>query len=96
MIGKIARCLRLRWLAVLLLNLLWSTMGGAAALPERVDFGGCTPAAKSAGTTSRAARREAMRQEGIPTSQQPISQSKNASGRENPDSPRSSPRGWSL
>ncbi|WP_328592094.1 RHS repeat-associated core domain-containing protein, partial [Burkholderia sp. USMB20] len=32
--------------------------------------------------TSRAARREAMRQAGIPTSQQPISQSKNASGRE--------------
>ncbi len=32
--------------------------------------------------TSRAARREAMRREGIPTSQQPISQSKNKSGRE--------------
>ncbi|WGY68779.1 RHS repeat protein [Burkholderia cepacia] len=32
--------------------------------------------------TSRAARREAMRQAGIPTSQQPIGQSKNASGRE--------------
>ncbi|EKO23139.1 RHS repeat domain-containing protein, partial [Leptospira interrogans] len=32
--------------------------------------------------TSRAARREAMRKEGIPTSQQPKSQSKNASGRE--------------
>ena len=32
--------------------------------------------------TSRAARREVMRQEGIPTSQQPRSQSKNASGRE--------------
>ena len=47
MIGKIARCLRLRWLAVLLLNLLWSPMGGAAALPERVDFGDCAPAAKS-------------------------------------------------
>ncbi|MEH0876337.1 hypothetical protein QM999_16890 [Pectobacterium cacticida] len=30
--------------------------------------------------TSRAARREAMRQAKIPTSQQPISQSKNASG----------------
>lgn len=34
------------------------------------------------GKTSRAARREAMREEGIPTSQQPKSQSKNASGRE--------------
>ncbi|WP_310681076.1 RHS repeat-associated core domain-containing protein, partial [Burkholderia multivorans] len=32
--------------------------------------------------TSRAARREAMRQAGIPTSQQPISQSRNASGLE--------------
>jgi RHS repeat-associated protein len=32
--------------------------------------------------TSRAARREAMRQIGIPTSQQPISQSRNASGAE--------------
>jgi len=32
--------------------------------------------------TSRAARREAMRREGIPTSQQPLSQSKNSSGRE--------------
>ena len=34
------------------------------------------------GLSSRAARREAMRQAGIPTSQQPISQSRNASGRE--------------
>lgn len=33
-------------------------------------------------TTSRAARREAMREAGIPTSQQPVSQSKNSSGRE--------------
>jgi RHS repeat-associated protein len=32
--------------------------------------------------TSRAARREAMRDAGIPTSQQPVSQSRNASGRE--------------
>jgi RHS repeat-associated protein len=32
--------------------------------------------------SSNAARREAMRKEGIPTSQQPVSQSKNASGRE--------------
>lgn len=35
-----------------------------------------------AGRTSRAARREAMRREGIPTSQQPTSQSRNTSGRE--------------
>ena len=34
------------------------------------------------GLTSNAARREAMRQAGIPTSQQPISQSQNASGME--------------
>ena len=33
-------------------------------------------------TTSRAARRQAMRDAGIPTSQQPVSQSKNASSRE--------------
>ena len=33
-------------------------------------------------SSSREARREAMRQEGIPTSQQPTSQSRNASGRE--------------
>ncbi len=32
--------------------------------------------------TSRAARREVMRKEGIPTSQTPVSQSKNSSGRE--------------
>ena len=32
--------------------------------------------------TSRAARRDVMRKEGIPTSAQPKSQSKNASGRE--------------
>ena len=32
--------------------------------------------------SSRAARRDAMRQEGIPISQQPLSQSKNKSGRE--------------
>jgi hypothetical protein len=35
-----------------------------------------------AGLSSRAARREAMRDAGIPTSQQPVSQSRNASGRE--------------
>ena len=34
------------------------------------------------GKTSRAARREAMRKEGIPTSQQPLSQSQNGAGRE--------------
>jgi RHS repeat-associated protein len=38
--------------------------------------------AASGGMTSRAARRQAMREEDIPTSQQPISQSRNDSGRE--------------
>ena len=40
-----------------------------------------TPAAETT-KTSREARREVMRKEGIPTSQQPSSQSKNKSGRE--------------
>jgi RHS repeat-associated protein len=38
--------------------------------------------AENTAATSRAARRSVMRKEGIPTSQQPISQSKNSSGRE--------------
>jgi hypothetical protein len=38
-------------------------------------------AVKSATRGSNAARREVMRQQGIPTSQQPVSQSRNASGR---------------
>jgi RHS repeat-associated protein len=42
---------------------------------------GATPV-QSTALTSNAARREAMRQAGIPTSQQPISQSRNDSGRE--------------
>jgi hypothetical protein len=37
---------------------------------------------ESKAVSSNAARRESMRKEGIPTSQQPKSQSKNASGRE--------------
>jgi len=52
------------------------------AMERNVEFWQSSFAAKSEGTTSRAARREAMRQDGIPTSQQPVSQSKNASGRE--------------
>ncbi|WP_182922499.1 DUF6443 domain-containing protein [Pedobacter planticolens] len=43
-----------------------------------VNEGNSTPTAN----TSRAARRQAMRDAGIPTSQQPTSQSSNASGRE--------------
>ncbi len=58
----------------------------AGTLPTLVR-GGKGKGANSASTvskpmTSRAARRQAMRDEGIPTSQQPSSQSKNASGRE--------------
>jgi hypothetical protein len=45
MIAQPARVLRLRWLAVLLLSLLWATMGSAATVAERSDFGGCAPAA---------------------------------------------------
>ena len=43
---------------------------------------GVKAGSEAAQSSSRAARREAMRKEGIPTSQQPISQSKNSSGRE--------------
>jgi hypothetical protein len=38
---------RLRWLAVLLLILLWVTTSSAAALVERGDFGRCAIAAKA-------------------------------------------------
>ncbi|MBM9575788.1 RHS repeat-associated core domain-containing protein, partial [Leptospira sp. 201903070] len=48
----------------------------------RTNAKGSTSVSNNSKTTSRAARREAMRKEGIPTSQQPKSQSKNASGRE--------------
>jgi hypothetical protein len=40
------------------------------------------PVPRDTGVTSRAARRQAMRDQDIPTSQQPLSQSENASGRE--------------
>jgi hypothetical protein len=36
----------LRWLSVLLLSLLWATMGSTAAVAERDDFGRSTSAAK--------------------------------------------------
>jgi len=65
---------------LLLLTLLFSLSG--PAMGKHSDFEHSSFAAKSEGTTPRAARREAMRQDGIPTSQQPVSQSKNASGRE--------------
>jgi hypothetical protein len=37
--------LRLRWLAALLLSLLWVTMGNAVTLAEHGDFGSCALAA---------------------------------------------------
>ena len=55
---------------------------GKAALKTGVKAA-LSGGAKSAGqTTSRASRRHAMRDQDIPTSQQPKSQSRNASGRE--------------
>jgi hypothetical protein len=52
---------------------------GRGNQPQPSVKGGGQP---SANLTSRAARREAMRLDKIPTSQQPVSQSKNSSGRE--------------
>lgn len=54
--------------------------GGAAAGIAAYRAGNATKG--EAALTSRAARREAMRDAGIPVSQQPVSQSRNASGRE--------------
>jgi RHS repeat-associated protein len=47
------------------------------------DFGslGSGKKAGTEGTTSRSARREVMREQGIPTTQQPLSQSQNMSGK---------------
>ena len=53
-----------------------SGAGGAGAGRGTMGLPNCPP------VTSDAARREVMREVGIPTSQQPISQSRNASGRE--------------
>jgi hypothetical protein len=47
MISQTARILRLRWLAVLLLSLMWATMGSGAAVAERGDFDRCALAAKT-------------------------------------------------
>ncbi|WP_345537551.1 RHS repeat-associated core domain-containing protein, partial [Variovorax defluvii] len=59
--------------------------GGGAGYAGGSWYGGSGLGAKGAeagALTSRAARREAMRDAGIPTSQQPVSQSRNLSGRE--------------
>jgi hypothetical protein len=55
MISLTANFMRLRWLAVLLLSLLWATMGSATALTERGDFGHCCIAAKRGGALADAA-----------------------------------------
>ena len=47
MIDQVTRYLRLRWVVLLLLSLLWATMGGAVALAEHGDFGSCALAAKT-------------------------------------------------
>jgi hypothetical protein len=46
MISQTYCCLRLRWMVVLLTCLVWATMGNAASLVERGDFGPSTFAAK--------------------------------------------------
>ena len=52
------------------------------AADKGADLFQATNKAEKTLRSSRAARREVMREQGIPTSQQPVSQSKNASGRE--------------
>jgi hypothetical protein len=47
MIGQTARFLRIRWILVLLLSLLWTTTGGATALAVRGDFDHPVIAAKT-------------------------------------------------
>lgn len=47
MIGETAILLRLRWLVVVLLGLLWTTIGGAASLAERDHFGPSSLAPKT-------------------------------------------------
>jgi hypothetical protein len=55
---------------------------GIKASREAAEVATDAAAKGSQAMSSRAARREAMREAGIPTSQQPVSQSRNASGRE--------------
>jgi hypothetical protein len=50
MTDRCASFLRQRWLTVLLLSLLWVTIGSAAAVAERGEFEHCAPAAKATGT----------------------------------------------
>jgi RHS repeat-associated protein len=54
-------------------------VGNPTTWIDPLGLNGC---AVEVAITSRAARRQAMRDAGIPTSQQPMSQSRNASGRE--------------
>lgn len=39
MMGQPGSLLRLRWMLVVFLSLLWATMGGTALLAERAEFG---------------------------------------------------------
>ena len=47
MISRTASFSPLRWLAVFLCSILWTTLGSTAALAERGDSGCCSPAAKT-------------------------------------------------
>lgn len=51
MMGKTSIVHPLRWLIVLMMSLLWATVGSAAALAERGDLEHCGNAAKSGGRT---------------------------------------------
>ncbi len=44
---RAASFLPLRWLAIVLLSLLWTTIGNAATMAERGDFGHIVLAAKA-------------------------------------------------
>lgn len=54
----------LRWLVLLLLSLLWATMGSGAPLAERIDFGHCALAAMTPLERARAARNQLAAQSG--------------------------------
>jgi RHS repeat-associated protein len=62
-------------------NIVKKVVGAQVRDGVKKDLGSQKTTEKTA-ETSKAARREVMREEGIPTSQQPSSQSKNKSGRE--------------
>jgi hypothetical protein len=61
LINQTSGLLRLRWLAVLLIGLLWATMGSTAALAERGDFDRSLIAANSAVQAENAAQGAMLR-----------------------------------